>query len=92
MDVREPINKDAAKILSRKTVPATTVEQALKIIASNIGGEITRDTVRRTLDEGLEAEYTLRVKKCPKKPGHNVTMTFKKRSAGFSAAHFTDLA
>ena len=79
-------------MLSRKTVPAHTVGDALKIIGENIAGEITRNQVEATLYKGLQAEYTVRVKKCPGKPGHNVTMTYKERTDGFTAAHFTDLA
>ena len=88
----EPINRDAAKILSRKTVPANTVADALQIIGANIAGEITRNQVEATLAKGLQAEYTVRVKKCGGKAGHNVIMTYKERTDGFTAAHFTDLA
>jgi len=88
----EPINRDAAKILSRRTIPAHTVAEALRIIGANIAGEITRNQVEETLSKGLQAEYTVRVKKCPGKPGHNVIMTYKERTDGFTAAHFTDLA
>lgn len=87
----DSINRDVAKNPSCKTVPAHTIKEALCIIGASIAGEITRNQVEETLSKGLQAEYTVRAKKCLNRPGYKVTMTYKERSEGFTAAHFPNL-
>lgn len=89
---RTPVNSAAAKALSRQSVPAKTVADALEIMAANITGEISRIKIAETLNEGLVAKYTVQIRKCKNSHGCNVTLTFQAASAGVTVAHFTELS
>ena len=88
---RTPINSDAATSLSHKSVPAHSIADALDIVSANITGDISRMKIAEALHKGFVAKYTVQVRKCPNKPGCNVTLTFQESSAGKTVAHFTEL-
>ena len=88
---RDPVNKDARKCLSTKSVPAKTIADALDIVAETIAGPITRQTIASVLARDLTAKYTLQIKKCRKSHGFNVSLNFQVVGHGASVAHFTEL-
>jgi hypothetical protein len=88
---RTPVNKDAAKVLSGKSVPANTIADGLDLIALNLTGDASRIKIAETLNKGMVAKYTVQIRKCINKPGCNVTMTFHESTPGYTVAHFTEL-
>lgn len=89
---KTPINKQAARILSKDSNRLNTVEDALKSVWRFLSSSIGLTKVRDALENGNEVvEYRIKIYKKPNLPGFCVRVYYIERQHEFNPIHFTDL-